>query len=118
MFIQIILIKRNHFFESLEGDKNWSRYTIIGCSSGDFIEIYGDKIHKFSDFTCEEVIQDPNPIRWLEKHFKNLMLLSQIAFPRSQEVLLDTSHLNPFAILRIALKEKIKKMISMRQIYL
>ena len=62
--------KKSFFFESLEGDKNWSRYTIIGCSSGDFIEIYGDKIHKFSDFTCEEVIQDPNPIRWLEKHFK------------------------------------------------
>jgi len=43
--------KKSFFFESLEGDKNWSRYTIIGCSSGDFIEIYGDIIHKFSDFS-------------------------------------------------------------------
>tara|TARA_Y100001936_G_scaffold107767_1_gene105855 strand:- start:232 stop:1692 length:1461 start_codon:yes stop_codon:yes gene_type:complete len=62
--------KKSFFFESLEGDKNWSRYTIIGCSSGDFIEIYGDIIHKFSDFSCDEVIQDPNPVRWLEKYFK------------------------------------------------
>ena len=42
--------KKSFFFESLEGDKNWSRYTIIGCSSGDFIEIYGNKIHRFSNF--------------------------------------------------------------------
>ena len=42
--------KKSFFFESLEGDKNWSRYTIIGCSSGDFIEIYGNEIHRFSNF--------------------------------------------------------------------
>ena len=29
--------KKSFFFESLEGDKNWSRYTIIGCSSGEYI---------------------------------------------------------------------------------
>ncbi len=62
--------KKSFFFESLEGDKNWSRYTIIGCSSGDYIEIYGNNIHKFSDFSCDEVIQDSNPIQWLEKYFK------------------------------------------------
>ena len=33
--------KKSFFFESLEGDKNWSRYTIIGCSSGDYIEVFG-----------------------------------------------------------------------------
>ena len=46
--------KKSFFFESLEGDKNWSRYTIIGCSSGDFIEIYGNKIHRFSNFIVKK----------------------------------------------------------------
>ena len=64
--------KKSFFFESLEGDKNWSRYTIIGCSSGDFIEIYGDKIHKFSDFSCDEVIQDPNPIQLAREVFQRI----------------------------------------------
>ena len=49
--------KKSFFFESLEGDKNWSRYTIIGCSSGDFIEIYGNEIHKFSHYSHEEIME-------------------------------------------------------------
>ena len=61
--------KKSFFFESLEGDKNWSRYTIIGCSSGDFIEIYGNEIHRFSNFFCEEKIKHSNPIEWLEESF-------------------------------------------------
>ena len=61
--------KKSFFFESLEGDKNWSRYTIIGCSSGDFVEIFGNKIHRFSNFICEEKIQHSNPIEWLEECF-------------------------------------------------
>jgi len=61
--------KKSFFFESLEGDKNWSRYTIIGCSSGDFIEIYGNEIHRFSNFFCEEKIKHSNPIEWLEECF-------------------------------------------------
>ena len=61
--------KKSFFFESLEGDKNWSRYTIIGCSSGDFVEIYGNEIHRFSNFFCEEKIQHSNPIEWLEECF-------------------------------------------------
>ena len=61
--------KKSFFFESLEGDKNWSRYTIIGCSSGDFIEIYGNEIHRFSNFFCKEKIKHSNPIEWLEECF-------------------------------------------------
>ena len=49
--------KKSFFFESLEGDKNWSRYTIIGCSSGDFIEIYGD-----NEIISEEFSSDLNSI--------------------------------------------------------
>ena len=63
-------MKKNlFFFESLEGDKNWSRYTIIGCSSGDFIEIFGNKIKKFNNFKLENEFNHDKPLRWLEDYF-------------------------------------------------
>ncbi len=63
--------KKSFFFESLEGDKNWSRYTIIGCSSGDYIEIFGSNIKKFSNFILEKEITDHNPMAWLENFFSS-----------------------------------------------
>ena len=48
--------KKSFFFESLEGDKNWSRYTIIGCSSGDYLEEFGNKIKKYSNFLEEKIL--------------------------------------------------------------
>ena len=69
--------KKSFFFESLEGDKNWSRYTIIGCSSGDFIEIYDNEIHRFSNFSCEEKIQHSNPIEWLEEYFNTFKAIQE-----------------------------------------
>ena len=61
--------KKSFFFESLEGDKNWSRYTIIGCSSGDFIEIFGNKIKKFNNYKLENELNHDEPLRWLEDYF-------------------------------------------------
>ena len=61
--------KKSFFFESLEGDKNWSRYTIIGCSSGDYIEIFGSKIKKFTNFTLDNELSHKNPVRWIEDYF-------------------------------------------------
>jgi len=61
--------RKSFFFESLEGDKNWSRYTIIGCSSGDYIEIFGSKIKQFCNFNLEKEHIDDNPVSWLENFF-------------------------------------------------
>tara|TARA_B100001057_G_scaffold65016_1_gene58770 strand:- start:4027 stop:5481 length:1455 start_codon:yes stop_codon:yes gene_type:complete len=63
--------KKSFFFESLEGDKNWSRYTIIGCPSGDYIEIFGNKIKKFSNFALDDELNHENPIAWLEDYFSS-----------------------------------------------
>ena len=63
--------KKSFFFESLEGDKNWSRYTIIGCPSGDYIEIFGNKIKKFSNFALDNELNHENPIAWLEDYFSS-----------------------------------------------
>ena len=63
--------KKSFFFESLEGDKNWSRYTIIGCPSGDYIEIFGNKIKKFSNFALDDELNYENPIAWLEDYFSS-----------------------------------------------
>ena len=68
--------KKSFFFESLEGDKNWSRYTIIGCSSGDFIEIYGNEIHRFSNFFCDEKLHQADCVTFcpllLQGLFQNI----------------------------------------------
>ena len=63
--------KKSFFFESLEGDKNWSRYTIIGCSSGDYLEVFGNKIKKYSNFLEESEYHDDNPINWIENYFSS-----------------------------------------------
>ena len=63
--------KKSFFFESLEGDKNWSRYTIIGCSSGDYLEVFGNKIKKYSNFLEESEYHDDNPINWIENFFSS-----------------------------------------------
>ena len=63
--------KKSFFFESLEGDKNWSRYTIIGCSSGEYIEVFGSKIKKYNNFLEESEHHDNNPINWIEDYFSS-----------------------------------------------
>tara|TARA_Y100000768_G_scaffold202532_1_gene152362 strand:+ start:14323 stop:15783 length:1461 start_codon:yes stop_codon:yes gene_type:complete len=63
--------KKSFFFESLEGDKNWSRYTIIGCSSGDYIEVTGHEIKKFNNYKLERKFTDNNPVKWLEDFFSS-----------------------------------------------
>jgi len=73
--------KKSFFFESLEGDKNWSRYTIIGCSSGEYIEIHGNIIQKYSDFLCVEEHTENDPIDWLEKYFHSFKAYIPNQFP-------------------------------------
>ena len=46
--------KKSFFFESLEGDKNWSRYTIIGCSSGDYLEVFGNNCLLYTSDAADE----------------------------------------------------------------
>lgn len=63
--------KKSFFFESLEGDKNWSRYTIIGCSSGDYINVYGNNIKQYRNFLLEREHTNSNPFGWIEEHFSS-----------------------------------------------
>ena len=63
--------KKSFFFESLEGDKNWSRYTIIGSTSGDYIEVFGSKINIYTNFLKENEYSDTNPLTWIEKYFSS-----------------------------------------------
>ncbi len=61
--------KKSFFFESLEGDKNWSRYTIIGCSSGDYIEVYDNDVYKYSNFQITDKFNVINPLEWIQRFF-------------------------------------------------
>ena len=38
---------RSYFFESLEGEKKWSRYTIIGLPSDEHLDVFGNSINLY-----------------------------------------------------------------------
>ena len=81
------------------------RYTIIGCSSGDFIEIYGNEIHKFSHYSHEEIIQHSNPIEWLEERFNEFKAFIPKDLPSFSGGLVDISHSSLCVFLKIVLKK-------------
>ena len=83
---KIQLPKEAFLLESLEGDKNWSRYTIIGCSSGDYIEVYDNDVYKYSNFQITDKFNVINPLEWIQRfflthkmnHYHNLNLEKQL----------------------------------------
>ena len=75
---------KSYLFESLEGKKDWSRYTIIGLPSKEYIELKNNKIKYFvSDVLAEEVETD-NPIGWIEDFKKKFKVLSNPDLPQFQ----------------------------------
>ena len=60
---------QSYLFESVEGGKKWSRYTIIGLPSNDYIDVYNNKISLYSNGTGVEQ-KSNDPINWIED-FRN-----------------------------------------------
>lgn len=73
--------EKSFFFESLEGDKNWSRYTIIGCSSGDYIEVHDKNILRYSNFEIIEKIAGKDPIEWIQNYFSSYNVYTPVNMP-------------------------------------
>ena len=61
---------KSYLLESLEGKKDWSRYTIIGLPSEEYIELKDNKIKYFISNKLVEDIETNNPIDWIEE-FQN-----------------------------------------------
>jgi len=60
---------QSYLFESVEGGKKWSRYTIIGLPSNDYIDVYNNKISLYSNGKGVEQ-KSNDPINWIED-FRN-----------------------------------------------
>ena len=60
---------QSYLFESVEGGKKWSRYTIIGLPSNDYIDVFNNKISLYSNGKGVEQ-KSNDPINWIED-FRN-----------------------------------------------
>ena len=61
---------KSYLLESLEGKKDWSRYTIIGLPSEEYIELKNNRIKYFISNKLAEEVETNNPIDWIEE-FQN-----------------------------------------------
>ncbi|MEC9206248.1 MAG: anthranilate synthase component I [Pseudomonadota bacterium] len=75
---------RSYFFESLEGGKKWSRYTIIGLPSNDYLDVVGKKIHLYENGKESEIINADNPIDWIERFHSQFKVLEDKDLPQFQ----------------------------------
>ena len=58
---------KTYLFESLEGNKDWSRYTIIGLPSDEYIEIHHNTINHYKNDDKINSLESNDPISWIEE---------------------------------------------------
>ena len=78
---------KSYLFESLEGQKDWSRYTIIGLPSNDYIEVSQNQIRIYENIYAGPSFSDEEITRFLDS--KNI---SYEKFDR-ESLLKKVSHL-------------------------
>jgi anthranilate synthase component 1 len=74
---------QSYLFESIEGGKKWSRYTIIGLPSDDYIEVSNNKLSIKENGSIKN-IQTDNPIEWIDSYIKNYKVLTDPNLPEFQ----------------------------------
>ena len=75
---------KSYLFESLEGKKDWSRYTIIGLPSEEYIELKDSKIKYYVSNKLVDDVKTDNPIRWIEEFQKKFKVLNVHDLPQFQ----------------------------------
>mgnify|MGYP003683602363 FL=1 len=75
---------KSYLLESLEGEKDWSRYTIIGLPSEEYIELKNNRIKYFISNKLVEDIETNNPIDWIEEFQKKFNVPSDSNLPKFQ----------------------------------
>ena len=75
---------KSYLLESLEGEKDWSRYTIIGLPSEEYIELKNNKIKYFISNKLVEDVETNNPIDWIEEFQKKFNVPSDSNLPKFQ----------------------------------
>ena len=74
---------QSYFFESLEGGRKWSRYSIIGLPSSEYIDVKDNIITIRTDEKkqCEKT---SDPIEWIENYYKKFNVYSDSTLPEFQ----------------------------------
>jgi len=75
---------KSYLLESLEGEKDWSRYTIIGLPSEEYIELKNNRIKYFIANKLVEDVETNNPIDWIEEFQKKFNVPSDSNLPKFQ----------------------------------
>ncbi len=75
---------KSYLLESLEGKKDWSRYTIIGLPSEEYIELKDNKIKYFISNKLVEDIETNNPIDWIEEFQNKFNVPNDLDLPKFQ----------------------------------
>ena len=75
---------KSYFFESLEGKKKWSRYTILGLPSNDYLDVFGNEINLYEDGKKTKNIKTEDPINWIEDFHSQFKVLHDKDLPNFQ----------------------------------
>ncbi|CAI8342774.1 MAG: Anthranilate synthase component 1 [Gammaproteobacteria bacterium] len=75
---------KSYLFESLEGQKDWSRYTIIGLPSNDYIEVSQNQIRIYENNQLVKKVMTENPIKWIENYHKSFRVYQDSTLPQFQ----------------------------------
>ena len=75
---------KSYLFESLEGNKDWSRYTIIGLPSDEYIELDGNHISHYKCNKKVESIESNDPINWIKSFHSSFKVLQNNTLPNFQ----------------------------------
>ena len=75
---------KSYFFESLEGGKKWSRYTILGLPSSDYLDVFGTEISLYENGKKIKNIKTENPINWIEDFHNQFKVFHDKELPNFQ----------------------------------
>ena len=74
---------QSYFFESLEGGRKWSRYSIIGLPSSESIDVK-DNIITMTTGEKKQSEKTSDPIMWIENYYKKFNVYSDSTLPDFQ----------------------------------
>ena len=75
---------KTYLFESLEGNKDWSRYTIIGLPSDEYIEIHHNTINHYKNDDKINSLESSDPISWIEEFQAGFKAIQDPSLPNFQ----------------------------------
>ena len=100
---------KSYLFESLEGEKDWSRYTIIGLPSDEYIEVSGNLVSHYKSNNKINTFECDDPISWIEEFQSNFNVKQDNSLPHFQGGLVGFFGFDTVQYFETSLKTKLQK---------